>query len=128
MASFLSSFCCQEDQISGAPFQHFLQVNGIYFLVHLCPRNHEFRVAYLQKKIQDCGLIFPLILLPRSPNFGGHFSTFFPSQRDDFSVLLCPRNHGFSVAYLQKKIQAGDIIWGLPLLLRSQNHWSIYIY
>ena len=39
-------------------------------------------MAYLQKKFQDCGLIFPLILRPKPPNFGGQI---FSKSKASFS-------------------------------------------
>ena len=49
------------------------------------------------------GLIFPLISLPKKPNFEAHFPRILPSQRHHFSVLLCSRYNASREAYLQKK-------------------------
>ena len=91
---------------------------GDDFSVLFCSRKHGFREAYLQKKILDSGLIFPLSPWPKTPNFGGHFPTISQSQGDDFSVFLGARNHGFCEAYLQKKFQDCGLIF--PLILRPK--------
>ena len=64
---------------------------------------------YRKKAKLGTSNIFGPFLLPRSQSFGGNFPTFFLSQSDDFSVLLGPRNHGFSVAYLQKNIPKTEV-------------------
>ena len=80
VASFLSSFCCQEAQISRATLQDFFQVKVIIFRLFSAQETIYSVWPINRKKFQVCGLFFVLILLPRSPNFGGHFPRMFPTR------------------------------------------------